>query len=183
MTEYELNIKIPNSGNKHIQYKENLTGSHESYPEDFFRIDTNREKIRKYIETQSQRAVSNKHLDQIIKQWIDDIKLGYSPSTVTLDLPSITFSGTTLGTSKQTISTESSQNYPTAKVANKGGQTKNIVSDPWQSETTSTANQGKQAVQVNQGESKGKSQKVKKPSEEPEETVSKTFANTNEADF
>ncbi len=87
MAEYTLKIKVPNSGNKHIEHKENLTGSYESYPEDFFRIIDNRDNVRKDIQNQSNRIVSEKHLDKIIKQWIEDIKSGYSPTTITLDLP------------------------------------------------------------------------------------------------
>ena len=87
MTEYTLNVIIPNAENKKVIYSVNLTGSYKSHPEDFFRNQENRQNLRQAIEEQSFRQVSEAHLDQIIEEWINDIQLGYQPTTITLDLP------------------------------------------------------------------------------------------------
>lgn len=87
MSEYTLVIRIPQAGNKEISYSINLSGLHESYPEDYFRQENHRFLISQTIEQQSARKVDIGNLSLIISHWTSDIKVGRHRTIVTLDLP------------------------------------------------------------------------------------------------
>jgi len=87
MSEYTLVIRIPQAGNKEISYSINLSGLHESYPEDYFRQENHRFHISQTIEQQSARKVDAGNLSLIVSSWISDIKVGRHRTIVTLDLP------------------------------------------------------------------------------------------------
>ncbi|MFN6478275.1 hypothetical protein [Nostoc sp. DedQUE07] len=90
MPEYTLVIKIPFAGNREFLYGTILNGSHESYPEDYFRVKENRQNLSRAIETESSRKISTSQLDRIVSLWILDIKQGYRRTTVALDMPTDT---------------------------------------------------------------------------------------------
>lgn len=90
MAEYKLVLIIPNAGNKKVFHSIELKGSHESYPEDYFRNEENRVHLRQALQDKSSRQVSDAHLNQIVADLVHDIKSGYQPTTVTLDLPPLT---------------------------------------------------------------------------------------------
>lgn len=87
MAEHKLVLIIPNASNKKVFHSIDLEGSHESYPEDYFRNEENRSRLRQDLEDKSARQVSDAHLNQIITNLVSDIKSGYQPTTITLDLP------------------------------------------------------------------------------------------------
>lgn len=88
MAEHKLVLIIPNASNtKKVFHPIELEGSHESYPEDYFRNEENRSRLRQDLEDKSARQVSEAHLNQIITNLVSDIKSGYQPTTITLDLP------------------------------------------------------------------------------------------------
>jgi len=87
MSEYTLIVDIPNACNRQIRISVNLTGSSIDYPNDYFRKQENRTKLRNDIENQSQRQVCDSDLNFFIKEWCLDIKQGLSPTTVSRDLP------------------------------------------------------------------------------------------------
>lgn len=86
MSKYTLVVRIPQAGNKEINYSVNLSGLNESYPEDYFRQESHRLVISQTIEQQSARKVTPENLNSIIANWILDIKRGFHRTIVTLDL-------------------------------------------------------------------------------------------------
>ncbi|MEH1798993.1 MAG: hypothetical protein V7L13_07445 [Nostoc sp.] len=87
MPEYTLVIKIPFAGNREFLYGAILSGSHEIYPEDYFRVKENRQNLTRAIEAESSRKITSSQLDRIVSLWIIDIKQGYRRTTVALDMP------------------------------------------------------------------------------------------------
>lgn len=87
MSEYTLVVRIPQAGNREINYSINLSGLDENYPDDYFRHEKHRLAISQAIEQQSARKVSPANLKSIISTWILDIKSGLHRTVVTLDLP------------------------------------------------------------------------------------------------
>jgi|GEM_PF-2168028 len=86
MPEYTLTITIPSAGNRKINYTLNLIGTHERYPEDFFRVQENRNHLSQTIQQQSARQLDKNQLNRIISDWTRDIKEGYRNTGITLDL-------------------------------------------------------------------------------------------------
>lgn len=87
MSTFTLKVKIPNAGDKEIEYKLNLEGSAEDYPEDYFRQSKHREQLRVAIENASARKLNSAHLQQLVESWVNEIKQGLPATTVTLNLP------------------------------------------------------------------------------------------------
>ena len=86
MTEFTLRLKVPNAGNKEIDYSVDLTGTYGSHPEDYFSSRTdggkaNRLKLIQAIKNQSFRQVTDEQLEQIIHKWNHGIKNGKSNTT------------------------------------------------------------------------------------------------------
>lgn len=107
MAEYKLVLIIHNAGNKKVFHSIELRGLYESYPEDYFRNEENRVHLRQSLQDKSSRQVSDAHLNQIIADLVRDIKLGYQPTTVTLDLPLLS-SSTPSQASAQTVASSNS---------------------------------------------------------------------------
>ncbi|HLP91206.1 MAG TPA: hypothetical protein VK184_21830 [Nostocaceae cyanobacterium] len=87
MSEYQLVVRIPQAGNKEINYSIELNRLYESHPEDYFRQENHRLAISQTIEQASARKVSPTNLNSIISQWTVDIKSGLHRTVITLDLP------------------------------------------------------------------------------------------------
>jgi hypothetical protein len=87
MSNYTLTVRIPQAGNKEIQYSLDLTGLYESYPEDYFRRSENRDLVRAKLQSDSAREISQSNLDSMIAKWIADIKCGLHNTVFTADLP------------------------------------------------------------------------------------------------
>jgi len=88
MSVYHLIVRIPQAGNKEFDYSVTLNKLHESYPEDYFRVEDNRLNLCRTIQESATRQVSPASLEAIISKWISEIKCGIHHTTVTLDLPS-----------------------------------------------------------------------------------------------
>lgn len=87
MTKYTLTLKIKDFENEY-KYAIDLNAVQENYPEKIFRVETC-EDIRSNLQKQSSCKITDPHLNQIIKHWIQDIKEGYRNSLIKLDLPSL----------------------------------------------------------------------------------------------
>jgi len=96
MVDYILAVRIPNAGNKEITYKASLSSNYASYPEDYFRRNEHRQALQDFIQQQSARTLTKVDLDGIINQWIQDIRSGIPNTTVTLHLPAVTSSGSSV---------------------------------------------------------------------------------------
>ncbi|MBR8826672.1 MAG: hypothetical protein DSM107014_01995 [Gomphosphaeria aponina SAG 52.96 = DSM 107014] len=96
MPEYTLTITIPSAGNRKINYTLNLIGTHERYPEDFFRVQENRNHLSQTIQQQSARQLDKNQLNRIISDWTRDIKEGYRNTVITLNLAPDTLTSPTL---------------------------------------------------------------------------------------
>ena len=78
-----LNIK---GSQERYNYSLDFKPNQEDNPEQVFTTEI-KESIRKTLQTKSSCAIKDKHLNQILTTWIQDIKEGYRESTITLDLP------------------------------------------------------------------------------------------------
>ncbi|MEG4595412.1 hypothetical protein QUB00_26905 [Microcoleus sp. F8_C2] len=140
MAEYKLVVIIPNSGNKKVFHSIELRGSHESYPEDYFRNEKNRDALRKALAEKSSREVSDAHLNQIVADLVRDIKSGYQPTTLTLNLPGGSGSASSQ-VSAQTVSSSNSTT-PTSSQSTSASGTKRKVplanSTKWEAASKST---------------------------------------------
>ncbi|RUT00748.1 hypothetical protein DSM106972_071570 [Dulcicalothrix desertica PCC 7102] len=87
MSEYTLTIIIKNAGNKEISHSINLTGTNETYPEDYFIIPDNQSNLQNLIETKTARKIDEIKLKQIINTWLQDIREGLQRTTIRIDLP------------------------------------------------------------------------------------------------
>ncbi len=87
MTKYTLTLKIKDFENEY-NYAIDLNAAQENYPEKIFKVETC-EDIRSNLQKQSSCKITDSHLNQIIKHWIQDIKEGYRNSLIKLDLPSL----------------------------------------------------------------------------------------------
>ena len=85
MVIYKFFLKIKGTPNKY-NYDVNLTSNQENNPELFF-TPQEKEKLRISLQEKSLCAIKEKHLNQILNTWIEDIKEGYRSSSITLDLP------------------------------------------------------------------------------------------------
>ena len=85
MVTYKFFLKIKGTPNKY-DYDVNLTSNQENNPELFF-TPQEKENLRLSLQEKSLCAIKEKHLNQILKTWIEDIKEGYRSSSITLDLP------------------------------------------------------------------------------------------------
>lgn len=86
MAKYTLEIKIPDAGNKIILCEILLEGSQEAYPDDYFRIQANRDKLKEDIQNKSSRKIEPLQLNQVINSWIKEIGLGRAQTTIEVDL-------------------------------------------------------------------------------------------------
>lgn len=128
MSEYTLVIRIPQAGNKEISYSINLSGLHESYPEDYFRQENHRFHICQTIEQQSARKVDVGNLSLIVSNWISDIKVGRHRTIVTLDLPlDSTIALESVVTSSQTIAAPAKQPLTSPTSVVKPAKTPNTI--------------------------------------------------------
>ena len=89
MAQYTLIIEIPNAGNQQFRYNLNLTRQAEDFPQDYFKKQENRDKLRVDIENQSARQISEIDLDFLIKQWCRDIQQGLKTTNLRRDLTTI----------------------------------------------------------------------------------------------
>jgi hypothetical protein len=87
MSNYTLTIRIPQAGNKEVQYSLDLTGIYENYPEDYFRKPENSLLIREKLQSDSAREISQPILDLMLAKWIADIKCGLHNTVFVADLP------------------------------------------------------------------------------------------------
>ncbi len=87
MTKYKLTLKLKDSEDEHT-YAIDLSAMQENNPEKIFEVE-NCEDIRNSLQKQSSCKITDTHLNQIIKHWIQDIKEGYRNSLIKLDLPSL----------------------------------------------------------------------------------------------
>lgn len=87
MTKYTLTLKAKDLDNEY-KYAIDLNAVQENYPEKIFRVEIC-EDIRSDLQKQSSCKITDSHLNQIIKHWIQDIKEGYRDSLIKLDLPSL----------------------------------------------------------------------------------------------
>jgi glycyl-tRNA synthetase (class II) len=85
MVQYTLELKIKKENHKHF-YKLDLTEDQEDNPGIIFHQEI-RESMRSKLQENSSYAIKNKHLDQMINYWIEDIAQGYRSTTIELDLP------------------------------------------------------------------------------------------------
>lgn len=87
MSQYTLTIIIKNAGNKEISHSINLTGTNETYPEDYFIISDNQTNLQNLIETKTARKIDEIKLGQIINTWLQDIREGLQRTTIRTELP------------------------------------------------------------------------------------------------
>lgn len=87
MSNYTLTIRIPQAGNKEIQYSLDLTGLYENYPEDYFRKPENSLLVHEKLQSDSAREISQPILDLMLAKWIADIKCGLHNTVFITDLP------------------------------------------------------------------------------------------------
>jgi hypothetical protein len=80
---FTLNLRSPPESYSFIL---DLTPDREDNPEYAF-DSTLREIIRRKFQDDSACAVRDRHLDEIIRVWTQDIKQGYRETSLTLDLP------------------------------------------------------------------------------------------------
>ena len=85
MVGYKFWLKIKNVPHKYV-YDLDLDSYQEDNPECIFTAEV-RENLRNALQNQSLCAIKDKHLNQIISAWIEDIREGYRTSELTLDLP------------------------------------------------------------------------------------------------
>ena len=84
MVQYTFNLQVKDIEDKY-EYPIDLNQSQEDNPASFF-TRSEREKMRASFQEKSLCKISNYHLNQIIKIWIQDIEEGYRESSLTLDL-------------------------------------------------------------------------------------------------
>jgi hypothetical protein len=84
MIKYTFFLKTKDSYEEY-QYVLNLNSQQENKPENVFTSEI-RESMRNNLQKQSSCKISDSHLNQIIKTWLQDIKEGYRDSRMTLDL-------------------------------------------------------------------------------------------------
>ncbi|MCL1470931.1 hypothetical protein [Argonema antarcticum] len=84
MPEYIAVIKI---FNKEIRLPVTLTGTHEDYPEDYFRLEKNQSLLRQRLQEQGIHQIEDAQLKKLIDEWIGDIKEGRKYSAIAIDLP------------------------------------------------------------------------------------------------
>ena len=87
MTKYTLTLKLKDSQDEY-KYAIDLSAVQEDNPEKLFKVEI-RENIRSNLQKQSSCKITDTHLNQMITQWIQDIKEGYRDSLIKLDLPSL----------------------------------------------------------------------------------------------
>ena len=85
MVIYKFLLKIKDTQDQY-DYAVNLTSNQENNPELFF-TPKEKENLRISLQEKSLCAITEKHLNQILNTWIEDIKEGYRTSNLTLDLP------------------------------------------------------------------------------------------------
>ncbi|MFB2920753.1 hypothetical protein [Aerosakkonema funiforme] len=83
MPEYVAVIKIPH---REIRLPVTLTGTHEDYPEDYFRLEKNQSLLRQHLQEQGIYQIEDAQLKKLIDEWISDIKEGRKYSAIALDL-------------------------------------------------------------------------------------------------
>ncbi len=86
MVLYQFWLKIKDIPDKKYIYNLNLKSHQEDNPELIFTSEV-RENLRNTLQNESLCAIKDKHLNQIISTWIEDIEEGYRKSEKTLDLP------------------------------------------------------------------------------------------------
>ncbi|MBE9188563.1 hypothetical protein IQ270_28995 [Microcoleus sp. LEGE 07076] len=88
MIKYTISLKLKGSQNpnEEYQYTLSLTSYQENNPDKIFTSEI-RESMRTNLQNQSSCKISDSHLNQMIKSWIEDIKEGYRSCPITLDLP------------------------------------------------------------------------------------------------
>jgi len=93
MVKYTINLKPKDSQdlNEEYRYSLGLTLQQENNPEQIFTSEI-RESMRSNLQSQSACEVNNHQLNQIIKNWLEDIKEGYRFSSVTLELRPLIYS-------------------------------------------------------------------------------------------
>ncbi len=89
MIKYTFSVKIKGSSNESYSYSLYLTADQENYPEQKLFTPEIRENMRNNLQTLSSCKITDSHLNQMIKTWIEDIREGYRDSTITLALPSL----------------------------------------------------------------------------------------------
>ena len=85
MVVYNFFLKIKNVQEQY-SYSLDLNQNQEDNPELVFTREI-KESLRRRLQNKSSCAIKDKHLNQILTTWIQDIKEGYRESTITLDLP------------------------------------------------------------------------------------------------
>jgi len=85
MTLYTLIVEVPQAG-KEVKCEVDLNGSYQNYPEDYFRHSQNRESVRKTLQANLQRDVSQSQADGLIQEWIQAIQRGKAVIKRTLNL-------------------------------------------------------------------------------------------------
>ncbi|NJM73015.1 MAG: hypothetical protein HC862_24305 [Scytonema sp. RU_4_4] len=88
MAEYTIVVIVLNYGNKEISYSVQLIGAFEDYPEDYFGLEENRSNLQTSLQLKTARKISEAQLNQVIHEWIRDIKEGLHRTTLRLELSS-----------------------------------------------------------------------------------------------
>jgi hypothetical protein len=88
MIKYTIFLKLKDSQNpdEEYPYTLSLTSHQENNPDKIFTSEI-RESMRTNLQNQSSCKISDNHLNQMIKSWIEDIQEGYRETILTLDLP------------------------------------------------------------------------------------------------
>lgn len=85
MVLYKFNLTVKDVSQSYT-YGLDLNSHQEDHPQDIFTAEI-KENLRTNLQNKSLCSIKDKHLNQIIATWIEDIKEGYRESKLTLDLP------------------------------------------------------------------------------------------------
>lgn len=85
MVIYKFWLKIKDVPHKYA-YDLDLNSRQEGKPESIFTPEV-REKLRNTLQNESLCGIKDRHLNQIISAWTEDIEEGYRTTELTLDLP------------------------------------------------------------------------------------------------
>jgi len=85
MVKYTFTLQIKGS-NESFNHELQLQKHQEDAPERFFTKEVC-ETIRRELQRKSSCKINDAHLSQIVQKWIQDIRVGYRDSKLTLDLP------------------------------------------------------------------------------------------------
>ncbi len=85
MVVYKFYLRVKDVSQEY-KYNLDLNSHQEDNPQEIFTTEI-KENLRISLQNESLCSIRDKHLNQIIATWIEDIKEGYRESKLTLDLP------------------------------------------------------------------------------------------------